>query len=464
MGESGKGPQGRDLMRASRYWSVREPSRRRWTRRRLLSVGTAATAGVVAACQMPGTSPVPAQETREVTVSFVTDWASGARAEYMKRAPAKFTEENPKINIRVDNWQGEVGVVALANAAAGTLQDVMLNLNDVFITLARGGGMKEITSVLKSQRVSMSDLVELPSTYVYEGKQYGMPFQFFVFSMVVNKTLFARAGVPLPAKSTTFPQLLDAARRLTRAEENVWGYRCNGQLGNWGEWLPFVWGYGGERWTPDFRRSLIGEPGSVEGLQFYVDLMHRHRVAPMLNDAGNNPSDVTFANGNVAVGNVSTPGAGLDTTIAGKFDWDVMYMPLGPRTNKRSLFANNQSTIVTASAVRNGVFEQAAKFSIWLAASKSAQDLIVELGPNTMPVLKSVFNGPRYHAGPPANIKILPEMLPDFRDPSVFIGWNDWRNAVITALRPAFAGKKAVNEAAADAARAGDVVLAKIPR
>jgi ABC-type glycerol-3-phosphate transport system substrate-binding protein len=420
--------------------------------------------GVLAACQAPSATPAPTAEAREVTISFVTDWSSGARAEYMKRAPARFTEENPKISVRVDAWQGEVGVVALANAAAGTLQDVILNLNDVFITLARGGGMKEITPVLKGQRVSMGDLIELPSTYVYEGKQYGMPFQFFVFSMVLNKTLFNRAGVPLPTKTTTFPQMLEAAVKLTRAEENVWGYRCNGGLGNWGEWLPFVWAFGGDRWTPDFRRSLIAEPGSVEGLQFYVDLMHRHRVAPVLSDGGSNPADVTFNNGNVAIGNVSTPGPGLHTSIAGKFDWDVMYMPVGPRTNKRGLFANNQSTIVTNSAVRNGVFEQAAKFSIWLASSKSAQDLVVEIGPNTMPVLKSVFNGPKYLAGPPPGIKILPELMSDFKDPSVFIGWNAWRDAVITALRPAFAGMKSVPEAAADAARAGDVVLGKIPR
>ena len=175
--------------------------------------------------------------------------------------------------------------------------------------------------------------------------------------------------------------------------------------------------------------------------------MHRYRVAPPLNEEGNNPADVSFPAGNVAIGNLSQPGPGLHTTIAGKFDWDIMYMPLGPKTNKRALFANNQSTIVTASAVKNGVFEQASRFAIWLAASKTAQDLIVEIGPNTMPVLKSVFNGQRYLAGPPPNIKVLPDMQPDFKDPMTFIGWNDWRNAVITALRPAFAGKKAVKEA-----------------
>jgi hypothetical protein len=96
--------------------------------------------------------------------------------------------------------------------------------------------------------------------------------------------------------------------------------------------------------------------------------------------------------------------------------------------------------------------------------SKTAQDLIVELGPNAMPVAKAVLNSPKYLAGPPVSQKIIVDMAPAYRDPDIFIGWNEWRDEVHKALTPAFANQKNVKDAAADASRAGDVVLAKIPR
>jgi ABC-type glycerol-3-phosphate transport system substrate-binding protein len=140
-----------------------------------------------------------------------------------------------------------------------------------------------------------------------------------------------------------------------------------------------------------------------------------------------------------------------------------MYVPIGPKTNKRHVFTNNQAHIVTSGAVTRKVVDEATKLVVWLSTSKTAQDLIVEIGPNAMPVLKSTLNSPKYLAGPPASLKILNEMVPDYVDPQTFIGWNEWRDAVAAALRPAFANKKSVSDAATDAARAGDLVLQKIP-
>jgi multiple sugar transport system substrate-binding protein len=438
---------------------------RSWTKRRFFRAGPLMMgAGVLAGCQIPGQSGPAAQEAKEVTLSYVSDWSGGVRGEWVKAAIPKFTEENPKVKVRVDNWAGEVTEVAMANAAAGTLQDVMLGSNDVFIQLARSGGMKDITPVLKSLKVNMNDVVHVPSTIKYQGKQYGMPFQFIVQALVINKTLFKQNGAALPTDKTTYPQLLDSLRPIARQNENIYGFMAGGGPGSWGQWLPLVWGYGGDRWTPDFKKTLIGEPGAIEGLQFFVDMMHRHQVAAPLNEQARFPAGVGFNNGNVAIGYSVSPGTGLDRQIAGKFEWDVMYHPLGPKTNKRDVFTNDQANTVTASAVNHGVFEQAVKFVTWMSMGKTAQDLIVEIGPNAMPVSKAVLSSQKYLAGPPTSQKIILDMVPAYRDPEIFIGWNSWRDEVHNALLPAFAGKKAVADAARDAARAGDIVLAKIPR
>ena len=434
----------------------------RWTRARVLSGGAVLAGGAVAAaCAAPGAPPAAAPSAREVTISYVTDWSGGARGEWVKAAVPRFTAENPKIQVRVDNWGGEVTVVATANAAAGTLQDVMLGSNDIFIQLVRAGGMQDIAPVLRTLKVSMDDLISVPSTILYGGKQYGLPFQFGPIAMVLNKTLFRNAGAELPDERTTYPQLVDALRKVARPAENVYGFLSAAAFT---VWLPFVWGWGGDRWTPDLKRSTIGDPAAVEGLQFYVDLMHRSHVATPIDAAGKTPQGVSFAAGNVAVAASTAPGKGMDREIAGKFEWDVMYHLIAPKTGKRNVFINDQANTVTATAAKNGVFEQAVRFVAWCSASKTAQDLVVEVGPNAMPVYKPVLNGPAYTAGPPAGQKIVPAQASAFRDPQIFIGWNDWRDDVVKALTPAFANQVAVQEAAREAARVGDLVLAKIPR
>jgi ABC-type glycerol-3-phosphate transport system substrate-binding protein len=173
---------------------------------------------------------------------------------------------------------------------------------------------------------------------------------------------------------------------------------------------------------------------------------------------------VGFTNGNVAIAYATAPGRGQDRAVGGKFEWDIMYHPLGPRTAKRNVFVNDQTNQVTATAVRRGVFEEAVRFIVWCSTSKTAQELVVEIGPNAIPVSKAVLNSQKFLAGPPASQRIVVDMAPAFRDPEIFIGWNEWRDEVTNALTAAFANQKSVQDAAKDAARAGDVVLAKIPR
>ena len=144
-------------------------------------------------------------------------------------------------------------------------------------------------------------------------------------------------------------------------------------------------------------------------------MMTRHGAAFPVDDKGACPAGVNFQSGNIDGDGdgdgdgVSAPGAALDRTIAGTFEWDVTYHPIGPRVNKRNVFANDQANTVTAPAVTRGVFDQAVQFAAWCACSKTAQELIVSVGPGAVPVLKSTLASPAYLAGPPTSVKIIPD-------------------------------------------------------
>ena len=61
---------------------------------------------------------------------------NGSRAGGVQLTPEDTTcatsgVSNPKIKVQVDKLSGNVEVVTLANAAAGTLQDTMLGANDI---------------------------------------------------------------------------------------------------------------------------------------------------------------------------------------------------------------------------------------------------------------------------------------------------------------------------------------------
>jgi multiple sugar transport system substrate-binding protein len=268
----------------------------------------------------------------------------------------------------------------------------------------------------------------------------------------------------LPEKTTTFPQWLETLRRIARPEDGIYGHLTTGSPGGWNQWLPFLWAYGGDRWSSDLKKCLLDQPGSIEGLQFYVDLMYRYQVATPLNTSGSViPPGISFASGNVACATSSSPGAGLHQQIGGKFDWDIMYTPIGPRTNKRGVSTNSNAVCASGNAAKRGVFDPAVQLVAWIASSKTAQELMVEIGP-TMPVYKPVLNSPKYLAGPPASQKILVDMMPDWKDPQTFIGWIEFRDAIVAALQPGFANQKSVPDAAREAARVGQLVLDKIPR
>ena len=163
------------------------------TRRNVLSATIAtATAGVgaLAACQAPGQSAAPRMDEREVTLTYITDWTSGARGEWVKQGMPKFTAEFPKIKVQIENATGALQTVLLASAAGGTIQDVFNNENDVYMKLAQQGDMKDIAPILKSLKVNQADVVSIPSAHTYKGKQYGLPLQLSLATMMINKTLF----------------------------------------------------------------------------------------------------------------------------------------------------------------------------------------------------------------------------------------------------------------------------------
>lgn len=103
---------------------------------------------------------------------------------------------------------------------------------------------------------------------------------------------------------STWPQFLDAARFFTRPEEGLHGALVAAYPdghNNVYDFLIHLWSRGGELVTKDWKpafHSAVGE----EALQFYKDLLHKHKVVPMhALDMDSVKSGHYFAQGSVAM-------------------------------------------------------------------------------------------------------------------------------------------------------------------
>jgi len=409
-------------------------------------------------CTAPGSGGVAKPEAPTVTLTYFTDWSGGTRGDWIKAALPKFAEENPGIVVQAEFAQNDAKAEAIANAAAGTLSDTILGGGDVPYALAKAGQLVEVTPTLKTLKFKMEDIIWIASTIQVKGKQYGLPFQWNYWTRVINKTLFKEAGVPLPTEKTTWPQLAESVRRIAKPEQELYGIETGTSLWHWN---PIVWSSGGEIISADQRKTLLDTPAAMEGLQFYVDLMYKKGVGTPMDDKGSIPAMAKFASGNMAIGHANAPGKGLDASVGGKFEWDVIYAPLGEKTGKRFVWVSEQPNLVTTTAQRQSRVEPAVRFLIWCCSSRTAQDLLLDIGTGSWPTSKATLNSPKFLAGPPASVKVLVDMIKDFKDPQIFQGWIEWRTALSEGLNPAFANKQSVSAAARDAVRLGDLVLAK---
>jgi ABC-type glycerol-3-phosphate transport system substrate-binding protein len=142
--------------------------------------------------------------------------------------------------------------------------------------------IEPLEEVLKAERsIKLDEFVPGALDAVrYRGRVAALPLAGWVNVLLYDAALFDAAGVPRPAKDWTWTGFLEAARRLTRAgpEREQWGTLAHQhqQL-----LLALIWSHGGDLLARDGRRSALAEPGAREGIQFWADLLVRHRVAPV---------------------------------------------------------------------------------------------------------------------------------------------------------------------------------------
>lgn len=113
-----------------------------------------------------------------------------------------------------------------------------------------------------------------------DGRVYALPFCADVSALYWNKDLFREAGLDPEKPPQTWSQLIEYASKLTKGDVYGYAFGAGSSPLMMFTFMPYVWGNGGQYLSPDSKKAAINCPEAVEALQFFVDMVNKHKVAP----------------------------------------------------------------------------------------------------------------------------------------------------------------------------------------
>lgn len=196
---------------------------------------------------------------------------------------ANFKELHPDVEIEVQITPGSQYLAKLVSQVAGnTAPDIAAIVNGSFPQFVNRNILEDLTPYLES--TGGFDLASffprLLDRYTYDGTVYGIPYDAQPEAMLFyNPALFDEAGIDYPTNTWNWDDLLAAATKLTKTDNQ-------GDVVQYGfdttTWEYFLYGGGGAL-VDDVRnptQSLLDSQESIDAMQFYVDLMYTSKVMP----------------------------------------------------------------------------------------------------------------------------------------------------------------------------------------
>jgi len=323
------------------------------SRRQFLQLAGAGAAGAVllAACAAPpaaspaattGSSGGAAAAAEPVTLTFGHHWEAAFRP-HQDEFDKKYIAEHPntKIEITYNTWADHNQIVPTL-AAAGTLPDVIYVHGRYARPWNHEGIMVSTQDFIDADPAfNVKDVwEEALRLYRFNDKQYEIPYDHGPIILGYNKDLFDAAGEAYPDDTWTMDNFLEAAKKLT-VGENQWGYGgyYNNvvELGN-EHGITLVGPWGGEVLDDTETKILLDSPESLAALQWWADLIHVHKVAPLPAQSAAIPAGPWVAGqaAMFALASWGTPTLIADST----FKWDVAPWPKGPAGAKAGAFGS----------------------------------------------------------------------------------------------------------------------------
>lgn len=381
----------------------------------------------------------------EVKVAF---WGSPDEIKIITNSIADWQAAHPQIKVVFEHtpYSGYDSKI-LTRIAGGAAPDIITTEVDYFVTFASKNVLEDLTPYFQNDPTGFSkdEFFEgIVERFTHQNQFLALPRDVAPFACIFyNKKLFDEAKIPYPTQDWTFDDLLRISRELTKKD-------ANGRVTQYGfytwAWKNFIYGFGGAL-VDDVKnptRTLLADPKSIEGMDFYASLINVYGVMPTpvaLTNLGMG-IDRLFAKGQLAMfgsGIWETPGLrNYD------FDWDVVMFPKS-KDGKRAFGTGGSGYAMLKSSKH-----KAAAWEVLKALTGvKGQEKFAE-GGLAQPSRKAVAEGPIWAGdtvSKPSNKKMVNEALPY----AVYSPFNqNWREIEEKLINPQldliFNGQKKAKE------------------
>jgi len=271
---------------------------------------------------------------------LVLDFFNYASPEFLhlyetKLIPA-FEKKYPKVKIRMTTSMGDAGYDAkLLTMIAGKIAPDIFHVTQANFPFYAN---KDVLLPL-DDFIANDDTVRREHFYSKlldgmsaKGKLLGLPADFSPIVTFYNQDMFKKYGVKYPEPGWTWDDFLEKCKALTKDTDkdgftDLWGTVNVDAYNRWPAW---VWGNGGDIFTPDVKRCIMDTPEAIGGLKFYVDLSLTEEVAPTPGESMGQGYEEMFMARNAAM--IADSRYAYKRYLKGDglpFKWDLAPMPKG---------------------------------------------------------------------------------------------------------------------------------------
>jgi multiple sugar transport system substrate-binding protein len=265
-------------------------------------------------------SPVLAQQKVELDV-----WTIDRPDQYHYIMAAEYMAANPGVTINLRTVQFSDMVNDLARAiATGNAPDITYIDNPEVALFASRGLLLDLKPFIEaSDVVKAEDIYPGPlASITYEGGIYGLPRGANTIALYYNADMYRAAGLDPDAPPQTWDQLYEAAKILTKPEDNIYGlaFSANGNEEGTFQFLPWVQMTGGDY-------DNINTPGAERALTMWKSFIDDGLASPdsLIRSQWN--STATFNSGNAAMA-ISGPWEIPRMSAEARFEWRVALLPV----------------------------------------------------------------------------------------------------------------------------------------
>jgi multiple sugar transport system substrate-binding protein len=410
-------------------------------------LGIVALVPVAAAC---GKTTAGDNPNAKVTLSYAV-WDKN-QVPIMQQLASTFTQSHPNItiNVQLTPWD-DYWTKLKAAVTGGAAPDVFWMNGPNFQLYATNGVLRPLDTEIAADKVDLGSYPKaLVDLYTVGGKHYGLPKDFDTVGLWYNKALFDAAGVKYPDGTWTWSDFGAAAAKLTNKAKGQYAVAANMSSAQEYQYNT-IYQAGGYVISPDGKTSGYADPGTIEGLRFWTDLI-KNGQSPDLKTMTDTAPINLFESGKTAMywgGSWDVAEfAGNDYT---KDKVDVAPLPKG---RKQATIIHGLANVISAKTSHPAQAWQFVKF----LGAKDAADILGQHGP--IPAYNGT-QGNWVQAHSQYHLKVFLDEVSYAVPYPVSKNTAAWQELETKYLTPAWNGQVDVAKAAGDLATAMNAALAK---